>query len=431
MKRIFGFSFLLLGLALLLGSCAGFRQPAPERIPVYRDVATSGLLRAGAAAVAITPEESVFLGGYGIYRRSEGVHDPLYARALWIQRGAFSVALVSLDIVGLQARDVSRLREKLQGLDPRHLILASTHNHSGPDTLGLWGVPPFISGRSDDYMEILEARVLEAIAKAQAAAVAAETASVAIDVDPRGIMKNLRRPGLVDRELVVLHLRAAGSGKTIATLSELGCHPEVLGPDNQQITSDFPHWLRERVEAELGGVAIHVSGALGGLVTPDVVRQDFAEARRVGREVAAYAIDAVRKLRVYEAEPALAVFHAPLFLENRNWRYSVLRMTGLLERTFYRGGLLQTEVNLWQLGELRIASVPGEITPDLGLRIKDVAGGRPTMLIGLANDELGYLLPGAEFELSIFEYERTLSPSREAGDRILRRFEDLRLLEAQ
>jgi hypothetical protein len=257
----------------------------------------------------------------------------------------------------------------------------------------------------------------------------------AIQAEAEGLLDNLRRPGVVDREVVVLHVREVGGGATIATVTELGCHPEVMSSSNKKITSDFPHWTLSRLQKQLGGVGIYVSGALGGLVTPDVERseprdeeQEWAEAERVGNLLADYTLEVVSAIEHYDSGPQMAVWHAPLYLANRNHLYEVVRWTGVLDRDRYRWGYLLTEVNLWQIGAFRMATVPGEITPDLGLRIKKTSGGRPTMLVGLANDELGYLLPESEYALPLYSYERGLCPGYDSATRIVRRLEDVALL---
>ena len=104
---------------------------------------------------------------------------------------------------------------------------------------------------------------------------------------------------------------------------------------------------------------------------------------------------------------------------------------GLLERDRLSGGYFETEVNLWQIVDLRVATVPGELPPHLGLQLKRLIAGHPTMIVGLANDELGYLLPSSEFELPIYEYERELCPGFAAGDRVVARLEELALLAAE
>jgi hypothetical protein len=363
------------------------------------------------------------------------VHDPLYARAIVLERGGLELALVAVDLVGLQYGEIRKIQEKMEGFDPRHVIIASTHNHNGPDTMGFWGLPPLFSGIDSEVMKKVEAGILEALQRARAGLREAEVAAGVVLAPENGLIKNLRRPGMVDRQVVVLHVRERGGGETIATLVELGCHPEVLGRDNHLITADFPHMTVKRVEESLGGVGIYVSGAVGGLVTPDVERPEPAdpvvewrECERVGAELGELAVSAVRGIeREYSSSPELEVWHAPLYIKSRNFRYDVARWMALLERELY-SGYLRTEVNLWRIGDLSVATVPGEITPDLGLRIKHLAGPGPVMLVGLANDELGYLLPETEYDLPIYRYERGLCPAREAGERIVRRIEDLVLL---
>ena len=418
--------------ALVLGGCAVLGPPLPRQVPVRTWSAPAAPLLAGAAAVDVTPEARVFLGGYSIARRSEGVHDPLYARALVLEVGSLRLGLVAVDVVGVQREDRLALDARLAaaGFDPRLVWLHATHNHSGPDTIGFWGVPPFVSGRSRAYMERLADGVIEALERARSALRPAELAATTVPLPPRGILRNLRRPGLVDPELGVLHLREAGGGATVATLVSLGCHPEALPRTNHLVTADFPATTVARLESGLGGVGVYTSGALGGLVGPDVREgaEPFAEAARIGGAVGDAALAAVAGLGGYVSRPAVAAAHLPLQLPLKNWRYELGVATGILDRTVHRGGWLESEVNLWAIGALRLASVPGEITPDLGLRARRRAGGRPTLLLGLVNDELGYLLPEADFDLPLYRYERGFSPGPDAGERVLAGLADLALL---
>ncbi len=422
-------------LAVQLVGCSLFRPRFPETVAVQHERAVEGLLYAGAAAVDITPKENLWMGGYNILRKADGVHDPLYARAVVLKRGDLELGIVMLDVVGLQHQDVLRIREKMSGIDGHKVILASTHNHNGPDTVGIWGFPPFSSGQDDDYMVELERGVLEAVSRARAELREAEVATGVALAPLKGLHKNLRRPGMIDREVVVMHLREPETGKTIATLTELGCHPEVLERWNRQVTADYPHWTIEKLEKELGGMAMYLSGALGALVAPDVERseppipeQEWAEAKRVGNLLADLTLSTVETFQVYDRKPTLAYWLSPIFLKNENSGFDIIRWTGVLDRDLYRGGYFRSEVVLWQVGGFRLATVPGEITPALGMRIKENAGGTPTMLVGLANDELGYLLPRSDYHLPLYDYERSLCIGIDAADRIVARLKDLSML---
>src|SRR5439155_1653140 len=98
-------------------------------------------IRAGAAWRAITPEVKpggppVRMAGFGPGRDATGVHDDLDARALVIEAGAQSVALVVLDLIGFFHDEVEKIRrearEREPGLSAAYIMVASTHTHAGP-----------------------------------------------------------------------------------------------------------------------------------------------------------------------------------------------------------------------------------------------------------------------------------------------------------
>ncbi|MEO2088505.1 MAG: hypothetical protein ABGY75_03280, partial [Gemmataceae bacterium] len=93
---------------------------------------------------AIGGKSPVYLAGYGQNRPATKMHDPIMARAVVLSDGTKKIALVSVDVVGLFLPAVERVREQLKGFD--YVLVSATHNHEGPDTLGLWGKTPFESG---------------------------------------------------------------------------------------------------------------------------------------------------------------------------------------------------------------------------------------------------------------------------------------------
>ncbi len=104
-------------------------------------------LTAGAARVDITPPLTVPHLGFLPARHAffEGVHDPLFARALVVGDGSERVALVSADAIGFSralfgpGRDfIAEVRERAQkmtGIAGDHIMVAATHAHSTPETL--------------------------------------------------------------------------------------------------------------------------------------------------------------------------------------------------------------------------------------------------------------------------------------------------------
>src|SRR5262245_62077324 len=104
-------------------------------------LAPAWALEAGFAEADITPDvtgpKPVWLAGYGFGRRATGIHDPLMARCVVLKQGDEKIALVAVDLVGLQFPDTVKIRGKLPGF--KYVLVSSTHNHEGPDVIGIWG----------------------------------------------------------------------------------------------------------------------------------------------------------------------------------------------------------------------------------------------------------------------------------------------------
>ena len=111
--------------------------------------------QAGAAKRIITPKGSVYLAGWSNNRKSEGIHDELFARCILIDDGQIQIGFLCLDLLGvtrLQNLEIQRLCRK-KGALPDHLIIMATHQHSGPDTIGLWGPDERTTGVDSRYID--------------------------------------------------------------------------------------------------------------------------------------------------------------------------------------------------------------------------------------------------------------------------------------
>jgi hypothetical protein len=106
----------------------------------------------GASRKTITPviessKPAVWIAGYGHGRQATGVHDELWSRGLVVSVGSGTqqktVALVSLDLIGYHYPEVLKIRSAFarthREMKIDHLLVACTHVHEGPDTMGLWG----------------------------------------------------------------------------------------------------------------------------------------------------------------------------------------------------------------------------------------------------------------------------------------------------
>src|SRR5262249_55681303 len=118
----------------------------------------------GFAEADVTPvlgRKPVYMAGFGQNRIATGVHDPLMARAVVIECDHYRIGLLSVDVVGLFRDQVLAIRKRLPGI--QYLLVSSTHNHEGPDTLGLWGPLPVMSGVDPAYLERLTDQCVRAV----------------------------------------------------------------------------------------------------------------------------------------------------------------------------------------------------------------------------------------------------------------------------
>jgi hypothetical protein len=477
------------------------QRTTPLRCPGAPSCATAtGPLRVGAAARDITPVlerwtdsdgdgrydegeafedldgdgvwDPVWLAGFGLARPARELHDALWARALVLVQGDLRVGVVSLDTIGYFHDGVVRVRlaALARGLDLDQIIVASTHQHQGQDTMGLWGPSSLSRSIDEAYLARVEAAAVDALAAALT-----ELHEVSITVARGGapeLVSDSRLPEVVDDTFTLVRFDDA-AGVTRATWTIWGNHPEALGGDNRVITSDYPHQLRERLEAEYpGSTAVFSAGSLGGLMNPlDIVGcpdadgratcvpGDFALADYVGRGLAERALAALRTPAIARLpQPSLTVRRQPMLFPTGNLSFATALVLGVFDRRLFHPegdawspaevaalsavdalegrALLESEVGLLTLGPLEILFVPGELYPELWLA-RDGGGSwvehpegadfpgaaaepplaealSPTALrtiVNQANDSLGYVIPRAQFDLEApYTYGRMSAP---------------------
>lgn len=440
---------LALVVVALVAGCASRRAPSPQ--PASSETAIDAVHEAlgapppgtwwvGAAKVDITPAAATYLAGFSPGRRSTGVHDPLHARCTFVDDGRTPLVLVALDLVGFLNRDVRAASARITRRFPASVILASTHVHAAPDTLGLWGpgwIVPVGSGIDPDYIERVERGVASCAAEAASRARPA-TARFAHAHAPVDLSYNIHAEERADTatakdDAVDVVRWIDGDGNGIATIVSWACHPEALGRDNTSITADYPGVLNGELERRLGGTALLVNGAIGGLVTvrvPAGGAQDFALADAVGRRLAETVVAALDSPDATSWAPqpngiAAVSREVQIPFENGWWRF--FRWLGLLDIDLDAERRASSTVTAWRMGPSEWLTVPGEIFPSLGRRYKATMSAPFRFLIGLGQDELGYIMEADEYADDLYGYEQMMSPGpqtapvlNEAVDAVLR-----------
>lgn len=417
--------------------------------------------------------QAVWMGGFSNGHPAQGVHDPLWARAVVLDQGSTRLAIVSLDLVGFFHDDVLGIREEAAaaGLEVDHVLVSSTHQHEGPDTMGLWGERIGRSGYDPEYVASVRAQAVLAIAAAVEGLQEVGEVRVA-QADPaqaheRGqanLVRDSRDPVIVP-DTVDVATFAGVDGALLFSVVSWGNHPEVLASGNYQMTSDFAHYLRLTLESGstwtgevagregLGVPCVYLQGMVGGLMTPlgvtvhtpdgrTLSEASFEKAEALGQLIGEMALDALGQGEALSS-PALSFTQSLFKVPVENWGFQGMFKMGVFQRTLYdfdpdediddvNYPWLMTEVNHIRLGELELLTVPGELLPEIAIGgydgskvgtdlyplldpsnpnppdlasappppyLRDLMGGRFRWVVGLANDELGYIIPEYDYIL--------------------------------
>ena len=382
-------------------------------------------MKIGYAQNVITPslDKPVYLAGFGNNRRATTVHDDLYVRSLAIHTAQTTLVLAALDLIGLFDPDLDDIMRHVQASEVS-VVIASTHTHHGPDTAGLWGPDDKTRGVDLEYMSAAKKKIVDTILASLSNPQPASVKWTSVRVP--GMAKNARNPEIVDDELTLAQF-VDQKNKPLATLFNFPCHPEVLWEHNTHITSDYPGYLRDEVEKQTGAPCIFFSGALGGMMTPDVKDHSFEEAEFMGRKLAEQGLKASSKVNS-EQSSVVSVERKVIKAKLTNILYKLAFGRKLLPDTRDKRGYITTEVNLIKIGDLWLAAVPGELLPKLGLQLKawmKEAGAETAGVIGLANGWFGYILPVEDFKYpwNPFKpgkhYEETNSIGRDIAPKVM------------
>jgi neutral ceramidase len=403
---------------------------------------------------------------------SDGTLDPLFVRALTVEHAGAQLVIVTIDVVGVDATVVARIREILEarrGVPPDHVMVTATHTHGGPAGIRRFGNV----GPSPELCDALVPLVIETVGHAVAGMAPAHIWHGAGHVP--WIAQNRRDP---DRpaapRLDVIHFEGP-DGRTRAVLVGFACHPTVLDHRNTSFSADYPGAVVRTVGRALGRPAdvLFVTGACAD-INPARAEATSTEVDRIGLAIGAEAIRiiaerkaAAKRLRadntrwleqtpapapeVHPLRPRLrgvrvpllvplkafasgsAYWHALRDLEHRaqgplplaERRDLFARLTHLraeassaeLARRDLALGVTRigSELQIIRLShDVAVLAVPGELFHSIG---SDAGRQWPGELIvvGYANDYIGYLNTDASYAEGGYEAGRTFTrPGTEA-----------------
>lgn len=419
-------------------------------------------LRAGASAVDVTPKEfPVNMPGLFTPRPVEKVHDPLHSRALVLDDGTTTVALVVVDNlqVAQEASDEAKaIASQKCGIPVEKMMVSSTHTHTAPSSNVKTGSAPEVA-----YRKLLVAGIAESIVRAHGALRPARVGAAATPMpeevfcrrwylkpgkmtpNPFGQMDQVKTnpgtsPAVLDRpagptdpDVTILSVQEAKSGKPLALLANYSLHYVGAVPAGM-ISADYYGEFARVMQSRLGGgdfVAMMSNGTSGDINNiPFLVkrppRKPFEQIQIIAAKAADAAARAQATIAAHRQDVRLGMVQRQVKLKLRHptaaqiaAAKSVLAVKDEAERkkfpplaeayarnTLWLASLPETKtvpVQALVIGDLAICTLPFEAFAEIGLGLKKRSPLARTMVIGLANGNNGYLPTPEQHKLGGYE----------------------------
>jgi len=360
--------------------------------------------KAGAALRVITPDPLLPVsGGVGTPSPVKEKKGDLFVRAMVLENNGHRAAIVGIDNLGWPAVLADKSRALIEKIPPENILIGVTHTHSAPDAYGF----PNEKGEvlaDMDYLNWCVEQIADAVNEA---ANKLEPAALKIAVgEAKGqIAYNYYAPQLYDPRCGVIQAVSTtgkNKGKVIATLVNYAIHPEVIGPDRGILSPDLCGPLYDRIESEVGGIAIFMNSAQGGMVTADNRRPDgeeentWEECIRIGELLADQAMAIVENAEL-QMNPALNCTSKVIQLPVETEMMRALIDHSPMKLNLSDNYTLNTRINLVNIGTAQILTIPGEALPNIGYYLKRNMNTQDAFLFGLTNDAFGYIITKEDF----------------------------------
>ena len=430
----------------------------------------------GFASSVLTPDdvtkEKYYIAGYDSNNPAKGILDDMFARSVYIDdnTGSGGIVMGAVDAVGISRHDINLIRKLVieSGKIPhlKSVNITATHSHSAIDTQGLWGEKIYKCGRDEDFMAQLRKRTADAIIRSyENRADGKMFYSVKKTED---LQFDCRTPDTFDSNLTKIRFESFDGEKNIVIVN-FASHAELLGSSTKNISADFPAYMIKEIEANNKNCdAVFFNGAIGGMISAKEIKKVYRETidceaytKQFGKTLG----ETVNLMTDEKELPCCVnIKSVPVKIKASNFVLILARLLKVLNNDIARSNkrseaFIYSETGYIELGngEIGIFMIPGELFPELyngeflteymsatGRRaeytvLKDMTDAKHTFVLGLCNDELGYIIPDNDFFLNdklpyidsgndIFgrnHYEETNSTGPETARIILEAMNDL------
>jgi hypothetical protein len=422
------------------------------------------MVKYGYSQRIITPPMGTQMAGFLGQRKAEGVHDDLYAKALYLEfaehQKFFLIALDTLAISLDFSQAVATQLEDHTGIPKDHILIAATHTHSGPEGLQSRKLMT-PDGKAVTFGNIdstlFEYTVEQTVNSALESIKTVRSGKLLFGECPFTQRVFGNRRDLNPEELLPTFkmLILQGEDGSKAVLYNFGCHPTVLHEQNHLISADFPGKVASLLTEQVSNLefAMFFNGAAGDVSTRFYrQKSDFDEIERIAKVVQESLLRCMPNTKEIDLDPnKFQVITIPVQLKIKEMppmdvlRNMLRQAQEELQRARVRGEqnlrpweskaegieslirtsaavnsaqLIQTTLHILDFGEVSFVGVPGELFSTLGKQIEEALKPKKVFVVGYASDYIGYIPNMNAYDEGGYETLSTLL-QRGEGERIV------------
>lgn len=386
-------------------------KPSPALSQNY--ASDKSLVKMGVSQVNITPPAPTVMSGYAARTTpSTGVHDSLYATALYFSGEKIKAMIITVDLIGFTSAFTDELKldlSKASGVSPENIMITATHTHGAPsprstDSDATNTVPAYVKFLREKLIAMTSAATKNPVP----VKMGINKGECSMNINRRALAANGsiflgRNPeGPCDHDVVVARFEDMNN-KPVAVIVNWPCHGTVSGQDNTLITGDWPGAAARHIKSNIGNdVVVAVTAGASGDINPLYgPGKNFTEIEAVGFHVAREANRILADVKTYPLKDIQTASTAMAFPGKKP------SSTDLPVNKLEPASDTEIRLTVFKIGELILSGISGELVNEIGMDIKNRSPYAGTIVVTHCNGSSGYICTDKMFPEGGYEVRVT------------------------
>jgi neutral ceramidase len=378
------------------------------------------MVRLGVSQINITPQVPITMSGYDARETPfTGVHDDLYASALYFSSEENKALIITTDLIGFKTEFADEIKKRISSeinIPSENIMLIAVHNHGGP---AIKTYEDNLPAANEDYIRVLKEKLTLLAAEASKNPVPFQMGigkgHCSMNINRRaefadgGIWLGRNQDGPCDHELDVVKFEDLNH-KIIAVLVNWPCHGTASGQENYKITGDWPGAASRYIKKQEGQeVVVAITAGASADINPIYgPGNDFNEIEAVGYQVGKETWKTITQIITFPVNSLESTSNTITFPGKKAYKDQ------FPQKSYENGPDVTIRLNVLKIGDLVLAGISGELMTEIGMEVKELSPYTGTIIITHCNGSSGYICTDKSFTEGGYEIKVTrLMPGAE------------------